>query len=506
MKALKKGFALLLALTLVFGLAATAFAASDTTPTLIITDAVEGQTYSAYKLFDLEITGSDPDKQYVYTMAKTNNWVNDIKSFKLDDGDINPVFSVTESSADPNKYVVKWDEGVFNSEAHAKKLAEYLNGKKSGKTAEYTAKAEEDTDGEVKAKFPENMALGYYFVDSSMGSVCSIFNSKQQEIKEKNAAPKLEKKIMDKATPSATTNPVDDADRTVGDTVEFQIKVTAGGKADTTYVVHDHMSAGLTRITAGEGTNQGFTVKVNGIEVDRTNYSIGNGSESSDPCSFEITFAQAYTNTLAKDTDIIITYSATVNADAVKDDMKETNKAYLKFGESSSVEDIVTVHTYKFDLVKTDESDKVITGAEFKLYTSEDCTEATEVKLVKVTDAQNGDYYRPAVGTEKPVTIAVGTATIKGLTKGTYYLKETKVPAGYNGLDGAVSVVVDGTNYQGAAIENGVLKSGALQVENSTGTLLPSTGGMGTTLFYVFGGILMAGAVVLLITKKRMSV
>ena len=134
-----------------------------------------------------------------------------------------------------------------------------------------------------------------------------------------------------------------------------------------------------------------------------------------------------------------------------------------------------------------------LTGAKFKLYDA--ATDGNEIPVVKVSDG----VYRVAVAGETGVEIEAGAAQIFGLDEKTYYLEETVAPAGYNILTErvAVAIVADTVNA------DGILNS-KINVINNAGALLPSTGGMGTTLFYVIGGLLVVCAAVLLVTRKRM--
>ena len=115
-----------------------------------------------------------------------------------------------------------------------------------------------------------------------------------------------------------------------------------------------------------------------------------------------------------------------------------------------------------------------------------------------------GNYVVNTAGTGTSAKIVAGNVTIKGLAAGTYYLQETKAPTGYNKLAGRKEFTI-GTENLTATITNNKYVSGGVEVENKAGSLLPSTGGIGTTIFYIIGGILVVGAAVLLVTKKRMG-
>ena len=188
-----------------------------------------------------------------------------------------------------------------------------------------------------------------------------------------------------------------------------------------------------------------------------------------------------------------------------------TNTAQLKYGNNSTVESTTTTYSYKFDLVKTDNSKKLLTGAKFKLYDTKDSN--TPVNLIK--DTATGNYRVAETGEtaaiEEIEINRYNAVTISGLNKKTYYLEETQAPEGYNKLTERQPVelgkegFVTNATLTGSGAKGAEWTEGGVQVINNAGATLPSTGGMGTTLFYVIGGGLMVAAVVLLVTKKRME-
>ena len=180
------------------------------------------------------------------------------------------------------------------------------------------------------------------------------------------------------------------------------------------------------------------------------------------------------------------------------------NEYYIQ-GENDynkTAESVTTTYTYAFDIVKTDSQNILLDGAKFRIYDAE--TEGNEVKVVLMDD---GKSYRRARADEDGVDIAVtgGKMRVNGLDNGTYYLEETEAPKGYNKLSGRQRFIINNANLE--AIFNGETYStgSGVHVVNKTGSMLPETGGIGTTIFYAAGGILVAAAIVLLITRKRVN-
>lgn len=293
-------------------------------------------------------------------------------------------------------------------------------------------------------------------------------------VTEKNSVPTVDKAVSQESA-------------SVGDTVTFTVSITAGGKADTSYILHDKMTAGLTLNT------NSFTVKVGTKDVATENYTIKT-TNLDDGCTFEIVFSKDYTKTLAKDTKIVVTYTATVNEKAIITS-EDTNEAKVQYGNSYSPSKKVTVYNLDFDLVKVDTDGKTLSGARFKLYDA--LTGENEISLILVTE--NGEtFYRPIKSGERAVDyIEAGSVSIKGLETGTYYLEEIKAPDGYNQLTERVAINLT----EDLTLEN----ESPVEVENTTGDMLPSTGGMGTVLFVTIGSLMVLGFGVLLVTKLRLS-
>lgn len=219
----------------------------------------------------------------------------------------------------------------------------------------------------------------------------------------------------------------------------------------------------------------------------------------SDGCTFEIRFTDSYLKNLTDNADIKVTYTATLNENAVVKTAANTNKVVLKYGNNqSTVEKETETYTYRLTVVKTNADEtKKLKGAIFKLSTDKDGNYP-----LKFTE-KNGQYVVDPNSTIETITTPDGgTFTIAGLDAKEYYLTETVAPAGYNKLADPIKLVVSEDNV---TKDGEVLVNDTLTVKNQSGTLLPGTGGIGTTIFYVIGGLLMAAAAVLLITKKRMN-
>lgn len=471
MKRTKRIASVLLALVMALSLITTAFAAGET-GSITIDNAVVGQTYTIYQILDLE---SYDAKAGAYAYKATTAWNDFINSGAI---------KGTYVNVDAQGYVtwVKDADVAAFAKLAQKYVADHNIANQGTKTADSTT-----------VEFT-NLDLGYYLVDSTLGTICSLDTTNPSvTIKEKNAAPTVDKQVQENSNGQwGDTN-----DANIGDTVNFQTIISAkkGAKG---YVLHDKMSEGLTF------NADSVKVKV-GDQILKANEDYTLVTDCKDDCTFEIAFKQAYLDTITEDTSIVVTYSATLNEKAVIYPAPNTNETKLVYGEGSETTwDKTETFTYQFDLVKTKTDNTVLNGAEFKLYDAK--TGGNEIALI---DEGNG-VYRVATAAEKAAegfvsaTIKAGKVTIKGLDSGTYYLEETKAPAGYNVLAERVEVKIDHANLT-ATVEGDTYVSGGVQVINQTGAELPSTGGIGTTIFYVVGGLLVVAAGVLLVTRKRMS-
>lgn len=492
---LKKFFAGVLAAAMVFTTGVGVMAAETTADTtgsgsITIENAIKDMTYDVYRVFDFE--GSTKAKDGTYT-----NGVYKLSSEWAKAGFTSEYFDVNETD---NTLTFKGDFALTGTseaekakkEAAAKKFAAdalaYAKDASHKIAADASQKATTD-----KVEFT-GLALGYYLVDSSAGAALSLDTTTMHAtIKEKNGTPTVDKKVKDSAGNWDTSN-----DAGIGDTVEFKATVHAMNGAQN-YVLHDTMSDGLTfgavtKITEGTKTL-----------VEGTDYTV-TSTGLTDGCSFEVKFEESYLKTITSDTDIVVEYNATVNEKAVIAPSANTNDIELQYGDNNRTTPSHTdTYVYKFNLHKYAAGDTAsanLAGAKFRLLDK-------DMKVIKLTLSENGAYRPDAAGTvEVFETKKDEEIVIVGLDEGQYYLEETEAPSGYNKLTDLVSVVISRADTTKAADGNYLVNKKddhIVYIANNTGSLLPSTGGIGTTIFYLVGGLLIIGAFVSFIVRRKMA-
>ena len=487
-RTIKKLMAALLAVALLCAMAVPAFAV-DAPGSITISNAVAGETYNAYKMFAvLGQNGEGADATYTYKVDLS--W----KAFFSEGGAGHQYIQLDKLDQPIPTEGLSADQ----KQAFAKAAVAYATDPSNHITATGTAMAA-GTTGQSTSVTVDNLPLGYYVVDTSLGSLCSLdtVGGANVAIKEKNDVPTIEKNVKTAGTDDYSSSNT----AAVGDTVSYKVTIHAKEGA-AGYVLTDTLSKGLTfdenSIKITDNKNTTFTKN--------TDYSIAT-TKNSDNTTFTITFLPKYLNTVDNSTVIDVTYNAVLNKDAIinNEATGNTNTAQLKYGNGSTVEEKTNTYSFKFDLVKTDKSNKLLEGAEFQLYAVHDSDEP--LKFVATADG-----YRLAQEGEENATSKLSLSskkayTISGLNKRIYYLEETVAPGGYNRLTERVPVDLTQDSVRTPAkITNETLaENTGFKVENNAGATLPSTGGMGTTLFYVIGGGLMVAAVVLLVTKKRME-
>ena len=482
MKKFKRLSSIAMAAVMTAAMTSPAFAA-----TITVNDAVDGETYKLYKIFDY--VSNETGDAYSYTMPSSSEWKTVVEEYTFDD-DSNEgtaeikAFTLTPAQNDPNTLVVAVNE-AFDSDLEAADFAAHLSNNLSGKTL-----YEEGTASENKVTFDVGDSLGYYFVDTTTGALCSLFNNEtDQELKEKNELPEVVKKIV--VNSETGEEEVEATTASINDSIKFRITVTDGKGTDQGITIHDVMDDGMT-------LDGNITVTNNAVDVEEGNYEIKT-SDLSDDCTFEVVLSAAYVQTLGEGDEVVVEYNAVLNKDAeiALNSATNDNTVSLSYSKQTIPGNTVKVSTYQFDLVKVDTSKKLLTGAEFELYDA--ATGGNKIPVMKVEEGVYRVLDKKAVETE--AVIEAGEVTIKGLGNGKYYLEEIAAPEGYNPLTARHEVKINGANID-ATSDNGVYTNGVL-VENRTGSILPSTGGIGTTIFYAAGIVLMAGAVFFVVRRKR---
>lgn len=383
------------------------------------------------------------------------------------------------------------------------------------------------------------LSAGYYLIKNESVNpneaytdfILQVVNN--VEITPKGQKPTLEKQIKHNDGEWGVVG-----DNQIGDTVEFRTITTVPnttGYTEYLYAICDEMSAGL---TSNVKDASGITIKIDdGEELDSSYYTVTVDSTDANKFSVKVDILKAIKEGKIKEGDRLYTYyTGVLNKDAtVYDEGNQQNTAFLQYSNNphdnttsgKTPYEIVYDWTFKMNVQKVDgANDKELADAKFVLSKngavdlgtiSEDGTPAKTENLIKLVYDSAKNTYRVATASDENTTyvMTAGNITIKGLDDAVdYYLYETKAPAGYNRLTEPVKFRINATyNGTGDSCEAVSTKVGdkaavtglKVSVENNAGTTLPSTGGMGTTVFYVVGGGLMAVAVVLLVTKKRME-
>lgn len=439
--------------------------------TITINNASQGQTYTVYKLFDATVDGKGAI------------------SYKLPSGKT----SLGDGST--------WFEVDAKGNVTAKKNADVSSDAFKTWAASFGTQAATATAKDNTVTFT-NLAYGYYYVQSSLGATITVDSTNPDAtIKDKNTTtPNIPddnngggKHIL------VNGKTVDSATAKVGDTVNYQIKFEATNyvttKTDSKQIVSYTITDTPTNLSIDKSS---VKVLVKGTEAKAAN--VSTTFDDAGKMTIILTWADKSGKTIYDSpTDVVITYDATVTKGAA--DAAATNSATIGYNTADKPNenptpvnpdkpnDTTEVKTYQFTLNKVDTSSNQLTGATFKLYDA--ATDGNEIKVVKVSDG----VYRVAEASEKGIEIEAGSAVIKGLkgddTK--YYLEETKAPKGYNILTERKEVTISST------------ETNTSNVVNKAGAALPSTGSFGTKVFYLVGSILLIGALIFMISKRRMN-
>lgn len=479
MKLIKKIAAMLFAFAMVFSMGTNVKA--EETGEITIDPANAGETYNVYKILTLK--SYDKDKELYSYVKNGDKW----------DGFID--------SAQAEGYLTINDDGYveFDAKKSDKDYREFAQkalayAKKNNVTATQTVTP---VAGATTATI-DKLDLGYYLVGSTVGALCSLDTTNPKvTVRDKNEAPTVEKKIaidgyFDNLTSSNSAH--------IGEVVGFQstISVKPGAK---NYTLHDTMNEHL------DFKGHLYQAHTNLGNLDLNKYIVVQ-NDPTDGCTFEVSFTDAFYNDFRSQIDdgslkqIFIQYLTTVKDDAVvKDEMKNTT--HLTYGDNNTTTEYseTITKTFGIPVFKYTKNDQALAGAEFMLSTDPNCTDGS--KALKFTLNGDNKYRFDSTSTNKTLTsLDNGRIDIEGLKAGTYYLKETKAPDGYNLLK-KIQIIEIGED--GSIKLNGTENTGDVKVENNSGIELPSTGGMGTTLIYLAGIVLVVLSGYVLISKRRAS-
>lgn len=489
MKKLTKIVSLLFAVVMLVALGVTAAAVDN--GTITVASAKVGETYSIYKMLDM--TYNTNSGSYVYTIA--TGW----EDFFPSTGAGSAYVSVDDTSG-----AVSWSAGTDSTGSQRAAFA------KAALAYAQSASLSAD-DSEVAASTTvefKGLSYGYYLVDSTLGSLCSLDSTDPDaEVEDKNPTPTVSKTVQEDSTGNyETSNTADTAE-----VVYFRTEIASAHNA-ASLILHDVMDSGFSLNENSFEIKYGSSLASADSTVDSSYYTISFTSLKDNTCTFEISFEDEFTATLTNSQVIVITYNATVNTNAVIGSTGNENTTYVTYGENQTSEESTTT-TYVYDLyiykyATKDTSEVRLADAKFIIYKTVGTT-----NYYAVLDTNNNvSSWTTTEGNATVLTTdSTGIVHFSGLDSGSYYIKETEAPDGYSVLAAPVDAEIDsndGTVTGAVSVtltEGGTNYVDAIKIENNSGSEMPSTGGIGTTIFYVVGGILVVGAVVLLITRRRMK-
>ena len=534
-KVIKKLLAALLAVAMVCAMAIPAFAENSEG------DVDSHHTYSAFQIFKGDVEGNNIKDFKISNVDWGSNIINNSDDFlnKLREADhIGPLFTNAKSAQEVLAVISQWHDSDDYSIAFARFVCHYLYSNDANPT--YVVRA-----GSNALTIPEAKAGYYLFVDTTDFSKDDSYHSYNSfllmvtkgnwnvPITPKAEKPTVEKKVYDNPDGTSTGGFGSSADHAINEKFQFQLTATLPDSTNRAYdyydkysvIFHDTLSDGITYDKDDELDS--VVIKSNGNTyniTDSSKYTI----DTTDLESQNSFVVNIDVKACAKDAGfdlndgatITVTYTAHLNDKAYVNtaggSTSNINKVYLTYSNNPKDESSigktpestpVYVYTYQLNNTKHQDTEKgpALEGACFRLYSDEACTDQSEVQLYQ----KDGFYYpiKDVLGKEavEMKSAANGTFNVKGLDAGTYYLKEITPPDGYSACK-VIPVTIkadhsrnDQVNLEGSNLTNDIvnIKAG--------GITLPSTGGIGTTIFYVIGGGLMVAAAILLITKKRME-
>lgn len=542
----------MLSLVMILAMSVSVLAAGegDTgTGTIIINGVVDGQTYSIYKIFSLTYYSDGKTQSISYTYEKgTDSAKKPWDDFFFGDGAKGADYVTIDDLG-----YASWSSTVEQNDttAQAFSQAALAYAKEHNITATKSSTATAAPEGTtVNTLTFESMEYGYYLVDSSLGAWCVLTSaSPTATIYEKNGQPEVIKSIVD-----SNGNLIDWNSAQIGDTISYQSEIVIRNGAEN-YVLHDVMDAGLTLDSTTisveyytkervDQTTGDVVYSTTAITYDGGKYQITypannvTGGEAvtteTPPCTFEIAFDNDYIAGLGSDTKIVVSYKAKLNQNALIGAANK-NEAWISYGDGNkSPSDITATYTWNIHVMKVNDADDPLANAVFTLSTDPEGN--NKIKFTKEAAAAEGtDATVPSEGTPSAQSVeydtycvdpdgsvteittdSTGTFILNGLSTGTYYLTEATAPAGYNKLETPLTITISAVGGTGTSVAEGMTgrisvdgnaenATRVVSVKNNSGAMLPSTGGIGTTLFYIVGSILVLGAVIFLVVRRRMA-
>ena len=534
-KVIKKLLAALLAVAMVCAMAIPAFAENSEG------DVDSHHTYSAFQIFKGDVEGNNIKDFKISNVDWGSNIINNSDDFlnKLREADhIGPLFTNAKSAQEVLAVISQWHDSDDDSIAFARFVCHYLYSNDANPT--YVVRA-----GSNALTIPEAKAGYYLFVDTTDFSKDDSYHSYNSfllmvtkgnwnvPITPKAEKPTVEKKVYDNPDGTSTGGFGSSADHAINEKFQFQLTATLPDSTNRAYdyydkysvIFHDTLSDGITYDKDDELDS--VVIKSNGNTyniTDSSKYTI----DTTDLESQNSFVVNIDVKACAKDAGfdlnngatITVTYTAHLNEKAYVNtaggSTSNINKVYLTYSNNPKDESSigktpestpVYVYTYQLNNTKHQDTEKgpALEGACFRLYSDEACTDQSEVQLYQ----KDGFYYpiKDVLGKEavEMKSAANGTFNVKGLDAGTYYLKEITPPDGYSACkEIPVTIKADHSGNDQVNLEGSNLTNDIVNIK-AGGITLPSTGGIGTTPFYVVGGGLMVAAIVLLVTKKRME-
>ena len=487
MKKSRKLMSVLLIVAMLFTLAAPAMAEMEgelTGGSITINDAVSGQTYNAYQILYLESYNAGTGSYAYKANSAWADWLATQNDYVAIDG----------------QGYVTWVEGAsaadFAAEAQKVLAGKDIAGKATAESTTVTI---------------SGLKLGYYLVDTTLGALCSLNTTRPNAVmEEKNEAPTVTKEVQEDSNVGETNEWGATNDADINQVVNYKATITVQAGAEN-YKLYDNMSAGLTWDNKVTVSDKNGTVSENKYTVNN-NVTVGEG-EDAVTYDFVIEFENSYIQSLSPNDTIIVSYSATLNEAAVVAGEGNPNEVILQYGDINKPtytpkQETIT-YTWDMNVLKYGDGnkEKVLAGAEFVLLNSQKDKVATIVNG-KLTGWVNVPAADGEVNISWPdnttlTTNDAGKIAIEGLDADTYHLREIKAPAGYNKLNQDTDVTV--TRQVSTNGKTMTYTKVTSEINNQSGAELPSTGGIGTTIFYVVGGALVLGAAVLLVTRRRMA-